>query len=223
MHRLIRLGFAGAVALGGNSPGTAQTADVGIVNQLAGDATYASGNAAPARVQAFMRVREGDRFTLASGASLRMVYLQGGRQETWKGPATFRAGSAQSELTGGAKPAVAILPTSVPRKIARLPELLQSARLGGVTVRGVSRARPPLSAQDRAEVAEARTTYRKLRAQAPADDITPELYLFSVLQDYSLYDDMKPVAEEMQRRQPGSAELRELANWAQSRAAQGLK
>lgn len=217
----VRSGLVASLLVFAASGATAQTADVGIVNQLAGDVTYASGSAAPARAQAFMRVRQGDRFTLGAGGSLRLVYFQGGRQEAWKGPVSFKTGTAQSEQAGGPRPEVTMLPTGVPQKIGRMPELMQSARLGGVTVRGLSsRARPPLSATEQTEVADAKAIYRKLRAAAAPDDITPELYLFSVLQDYSLYEEMKPVAEDMQKRQPGNAEAKELAAWAEKRAAQ---
>ena len=221
IRNAVRLGLIGALLVLGVSGAAAQTADAGIVNQLAGDVTYASGTAAPARAQPFMRVRQGDRFTLGAGGSVRLVYFQGGRQETWKGPVSFRVGAALSEQASGPRPEVTMLPTGVPQKIGRMPELLQSARLGGVTVRGLSsRARPPLSAVEKTEVAEARAIYRKLRTDAAPDDITPELYLFSVLQDYSLYDEMKPVAEDMQKRQPASTEAKELAAWAEKRAAQ---
>ena len=63
----------------------------------------------------------------------------------------------------------------------------------------------------------AKGIYGKMRAQSPSDDITPELYLYSVLQDYLLYDDMKPVVEEMAKRQPGNSEVLELVAWVKSR------
>ncbi|MGH8518966.1 MAG: hypothetical protein ACREUE_16070, partial [Panacagrimonas sp.] len=37
--------------------------DVGLVNHLAGDASFTSGKAKPAKAAAYMKVREGDRFT----------------------------------------------------------------------------------------------------------------------------------------------------------------
>ena len=43
-----------------------------------------------------------------------------------------------------------------------------------------------------------RAARREMRAQSPADDVTPELYLYSVLQDFLLYDDMKPVIESIE-------------------------
>lgn len=193
-------------------------ADVALVSQLTGEVVYVGEGGKQNKAQAFMRVRKGDRFTIPAGGSLRVVFLQGGRQESWKGPGSFRVGATQSDKLSGSRPQVVKLPTDVPQNIARVPNLIQTARLGGVTVREASRARPPLSEQAQAEVAAAKATYRKMRAGASPDDITPELYLFSVLQDFERYDDLRSVAEDMQRRQPGSAEIRELATWAQGLA-----
>jgi len=197
----------------------AQGADVGLVNMLNGDVSFVSSGAAAAKVRPFMKVRQGDRFTLPAGSQVRVVYFQGGRQETWKGPAGFRAGSQSSETSSGSAPEVTTLPSSVPQKIAQVPELMQIAKLGrsgGVSVRGTTKA-PKLSAEQLAELKTAKDTYGKLRAQSSADDITPELYLYSVLQDFLLYDDMKPVVEEMAKRQPGNTEVQELVAWVKSR------
>ena len=206
--------FAAAIMVGGAQ---AQSLDVGLVNMLAGEVSYASEGAAAAKAQSFMKVRQGDRFTVPAGGAVRVVYFQGGRQETWKGPASFKAGARQGE--GGTPTEVTVLPASVPQKIAQVPELIQIAKLGrsgGVAVRGAAKA-PRLSAEQQAEVKAAKDTYGKLRSQLGADDITPELYLYSVLQDYLLYDDMRPVVDEMSKRQPTSTEVQELAAWVKSR------
>ncbi len=191
-------------------------ADVALVNRVSGTATYATGSSSSNPVTAFMRVREGDRYTVGRGAQVRVVYMQGGRQETWTGPAAFRAGEKQSAAVRGT-PQVAQLPVMVATKLGRIPDLMQSARLGGVTVRGG--ARPvPLTAEEAEDLRAARATYRQLRAStAQEDDITPEMFLLSVLQEYSQFDEFRGVAQEMQRRQPDGAEVRELAEWAESR------
>ena len=75
-------------------------------------------------------------------------------------------------------------------------------------------ARLSPSAREQADVAEAKATYGKMRAAAVPDDVTPELFLFSVLQGYSLYEELGPVAENMLRRQPRSDEIRALTKWA---------
>jgi len=178
-------------------------ADVGLINHMAGDVSYMSAGA-KAAAKPYMKVREGDRFTLPAGAQLRVVYFKGGRQESFSGPASFTAGSEQSTVQNGAQPQVTTLPSGVSQKIAQTPELIQIAKLGrsgGVAVRGLGNP-PRLTPQQQAEVRQARQTYDQLRKSAAADDITPELYLYSVLQDHLLYDDMKQVVSEMQKRKP---------------------
>lgn len=196
----------------------AQGADVGLVNLLSGDVNYQSEGAQAAKARSFMKVRQGDRFTIPAGAQIRVVYFQGGRQETWKGPAAFKAGEKASDATSGQVAEVATLPSSVPQKIAQVPELIQIAKLGrsgGVAVRGGKA--PKLTGEQQAEVAAAKDTYKKMRSSSQADDITPELYLYSVLQDFLLYDDMKPVVDEMAKRQPGNSEVMELVSWVKSK------
>ena len=207
---VLGLGFAAGIH--------AQSADVGLVNMLQGEVNYQSDGTPAAKAQAFMKVRQGDRFTVPAGAQIRVVYFQGGRQETWRGPAAFRASAQQSEASNGQPIQVSTLPSAASQKIAQVPELIQIAKLGrsgGVNVRG---GPPPrLTAAQQAEVNAAKGTYKAMRSQSSADDITPELYLYSVLQDYLLYDDMKPVVDEMAKRQPASTDVQELVGWVKSK------
>jgi len=215
----IRQLLVGTVFVASAAVAQAQSVDVGIVNMLSGDVAYASDGAAGAKAQAFMKVRQGDRFTVPAGAQVRVVYFNGGRQETWKGPAAFKAGAQSGEASSGKPTDITTLPSTVPQRIAQVPELIQIAKLGrsgGVAVRGSGRP-PRLTAEQQTEVKNAREIYGKLRSQSTPDDITPELYLYSVLQDFLLYDDMKPVVDEMAKRQPANAEVKELAAWVRSR------
>ncbi len=205
-------GFVLAVLLAAGS--AFADADVGLINNLAGSASYTSGGT-KAQAKAYMKVRQGDRFSLAAGAQLRLVYFKGGRQESFTGPASFTVGAEQSSVESGAAPQVTTLPSGVSRKIAQTPELIQIARLGrsgGVAVRGVGYP-PRLTPQQQAEVRQARQTYEQLRKSSPADDITPELYLYSVLQDHLLYDDMKEVVSEMQKRKPADPDVAVMAEY----------
>lgn len=209
-----------AIALASLSLGAAaQSSDVGLINQLSGDVSYAGQGGTEAKAQAFMKVRQGDRFTLPAGAQLRVVYFNGSRQETWKGPASFRAGAQQSEGLSGQAAEAAQLPSGVAQKIAQVPNLVQIAKLGrsgGIAVRGGGKP-GRLSSEQLAEVSQAKTTYAQMRQKASAEDITPELYYYSVLQDHLLYDDMKMVTDEMLKRQPGNPEALELAAYVKSR------
>ena len=197
----------------------AQSSDVGLINQLSGDVSYAGQGGSQSRAQAFMKVREGDRFTLPAGAQLRLVYFDGSRQETWKGPASFKAGTRQSEALSGQVADAAQLPTGVAQKIAQVPNLVQIAKLGrsgGIAVRGGGKP-GRLSSEQQAEVNQAKANYTQMRQKAAAEDITPELYYYSVLQDNLLYSEMKTVTDEMLKRQPNNPEAQELAAYVKSR------
>ncbi|MFM9970737.1 MAG: hypothetical protein ACKVQK_20285 [Burkholderiales bacterium] len=212
------LGVA-VLGLGFLSGAQAQSPDVGLVNLLQGDVNYQSDGSQASKAQAFMKVRQGDRFTVPAGAQIRVVYLQGGRQETWRGPSAFRAGTQQSEATNGQPLLVSQLPSAVSQRIQQAPELVQIARLGrsgGVNVRGTDKP-PRLTAAQQSEVNAAKATYKTMRTQAAADDIMPEMYLYAVLQDYLLYDDIKPVVEEMAKRQPGNADVDALVAYVKTR------
>ena len=81
--------------------------DVGLITKLTGEATYwnKGDNQEPAKVQAFMKVRQGDHLKLPAAASLTLLYFASGRQETWKGPVTLMAGDQESKVLGGKQPA----------------------------------------------------------------------------------------------------------------------
>ena len=127
------------------------SADVGLVNQLQGDVSYQGAGAPAAKAAPFMKVREGDAFTVPAGGVLRVVYFEGGRQETWKGPASFKAGPKAGEAQSG-KPEISQVPGGVPAKLSQTADVIQIAKLGragGVTVRGFP---PKLTAAQAAEV-----------------------------------------------------------------------
>lgn len=198
---------------------SAQSSEVGLVNHLSGEVAYASQDGAQSKAQVFMKVRQGDRFTLPAGAQLRVLYFNGSRQESWKGPASLRAGAQQSEAVSGQLAEAAQLPSAVAQKIAQVPKLVQIAkvgRTGGIALRS-SGKRGNLSSQQQAEVRQAKANYAQLRQKASVEDITPELYFYSVLQDNLLYDEMKTVTDEMLKRQSNNAEVQELAAYVKSR------
>lgn len=214
---LIHLVVAGLAGMLAFASAAMAAADVGLVNQLQGEVSYQGGGGSAAKASAFMKVRDGDRFVVPEGAVLRVVYFDGGRQETWKGPASFKAGLKQGEAAAGT-PQVSQVPGGAPAKLAQTAEVIQIAKLGragGVTVRGVKGQQ--LSASQAAEVAQARRLYDSWRATAAPDDITPELYLYTVLDSQMLYEDMRAVVKAMQERAPNSPEVRELAAWVAGR------
>lgn len=194
----------------------AQQQDVGLVSAVSGDVTYLPSGGAAAKVQAFMRVREGDRIRLPAGAQIKVVFLNSSRQERWLGSAEFQAGKEAGVPIAGKAADVTQLPAGVGQRMTRIPALVHNAKLGGIQLRGGVQHRPMAGQQD-AAVREARRNYDQLRQTLPADDITPELYLYAILSDYALYAEMKVVVADMLKRQPGNEDAMALDHWVTSK------
>jgi hypothetical protein len=207
---IVLLAFSGAAL--------AQGGDVALVNLVSGDVSFAPLTGSPGKVKAFMRVRDGDRLNVASGAQVRVVFFEGGLQERWQGPASFRAGKSGSEPLSGKPAEVARLPAGVPQRIARVPELMQNAKLGGIQVRGGLSREQQASLDQQEALRQARSAYEQMRKEMPADDITPELYLYAALHDYLLYEEMAKVVAEMLRKQPKNEDVQALDKWVRSRS-----
>lgn len=192
--------------------GEASAADVGVINHLAGLVTVTNG-VGTSKAHAYMNINEGDRFDVPAGVVVKVAYFQSGRQETFEGPVIFTVGAAQSNVRRGAGPQVTTLPSGVSQKISQTQDLVQIAKLGTAGNMQPSTREPRLTPQQQAEVRQARAIYAKLRAETPADDITPELYFYSVLQDHLLYNEMRGVVAEMGKRQPGNRDVAVLAEY----------
>lgn len=187
--------------------------DVGLVNLVTGDVSFIPQAGQPSKVKPFMKVREGDRFELSAGSQMRVVFFEGGRQERWQGPSSFRALKVQAAPINGTPSDVAVLPVAASARMSRIPELMQNAKLGGIQVRGGQKARP----LQQESVDEAKATYQSMRKVTAGDDITPELFLFSALNDHQLYEEMVPLVDEMKRKQPQSDDVKSLDAWLGSR------
>jgi ferric-dicitrate binding protein FerR (iron transport regulator) len=200
------------------SPALAQAADVGLVNMVSADVSYTPASGIAAKVQPFMKLRDGDRVNVPAGGQVRVVFFEGSREERWTGPASFRAGKAAAEPINGKAAQITTLPVGASQRIAQVPQLVQIAKLGGIQVRGMTPA-PKTGGDPQAALAEARTAYDAMRKDLPADDITPELYLYAALYENQRYDEMKPVVDEMLRKQPDSEQVKTLAAWVRGKTS----
>ena len=185
--------------------------DVALVNALQGEVSYQSKEGPARKAQPYMRLRHGDKIVLASAASkIRISYTTANRQESWVGPGSFVATSTGGELLKGSKPEVVQLPAAVPQKLARISELMNTSRVGGLVVRSAKVE----TAASKDEVADAVAAYESMRAAAAPDDVTPELFLYSVFQEHGMADDLKMVARNMLARQPNNPDIQQLAKAA---------
>lgn len=208
----MRRGFAAAI-LAAPAIAWAQ-ADIALVDLVSGDVTYGSPRG---RVTQYMKVRDGDRFTVGRGGQVRLMYFKNATQEHYAGPASFTASPNGGFLHSGGKPRITSVPAVVPGRLSRIPELVEHAKLGGVALRGTPKPRP-----DDALLRNTRADYDRMRREATGDDITPELFLFSALADYHRYDEMAQLADEMLRKQPRNEDVKTLAAWARTQT-QGVK
>jgi len=209
--------------------------DVGLITKLTGEATYwnRAENKKPAKVQAFMKVRQGDHLKLPAAASLTLLYFASGRQETWKGPVTLMAGDTKSAAIGDQKnppqPEVKTLPAKATKQMAGAPLPLSPSCMSKSGViqtmapycPDVEKAGPPalLSSEAQRKIKEAGKVYRDLKKAAAADDVTPELYFLGVLAEYKQYPEMAKVVDTMLQKRPGDAALKDLQAWVRSQAA----
>ena len=203
--------------------------DVGLITKLAGEATYwnEASQKTPKQAQVFMKIRKGDHLKMAAGTVLDIVYFQGGRKETWQGPAVIFAeetGSrAESESVTKGQATVALLPSEASQGLRRIPALLDQARLGrsgGIQVRGPGeglRKTVVPGKKGQTEIARAKETYRKWREQTAAEDITPEMNLLGTLAEYQQYAEMEKVIQNALERQPDNEALKELEQWVQGK------
>jgi hypothetical protein len=203
--------------------------DVGLITKLSGAVTYwnEASQKTPKQAQVFMKIRKGDHLKMASGTVLDIVYFQGGRKETWQGPAAVVAEETGSRVESASKgeAVVALLPSEASQGLRRIPALLDQARLGrsgGIQVRGPGeglRKTGVPGKRGETEIARAQEVYQRWREQASPDDVTPELNLLGTLAEYQQYGEMEKVVQNALERQPDNDALKELEQWVRGKLA----
>ncbi|MFI5355183.1 MAG: hypothetical protein ACHQX0_06190 [Desulfobaccales bacterium] len=206
--------------------------DVGLVTGLTGEVSYwnEAEKEQPARAEAFMKVRQGDRFKLSENGVLKVLYFNTGRQETWKGPRLLTAGAGASQAEGGGEPAVEMVSVKVARQMgtAPLPLPRSSLQYAGV-IRTMGGDRQPPSggpaprsgSRDEAkrEIAEAHKVYQEWRHRAEAADYAPEMYLLGILAENGQYREMDRLLTKMLGQKSGDPVLKGLQTWVRTQVA----
>lgn len=196
---------------------------VGMVTQLKGDVVYQSPGEESLPAKNFMKVREGDIFNLPAESLIQLVFFETGRKESWQGPVAFEAGSNQGKGKSENAPAVSTLPENVANEVRRVSLLVDISRLqktGSSAVRGVDGSeekspRPslPLRDTDKKEIEMALNIYKQMQKSSTPDDITPEIYLFSVMADYDQFEEMAGLVDLMKKKQPENEQIDLIAGW----------
>jgi len=222
------------------SPCTAASLpDIGMITMLKGEITYwntiVKEKEKPA--QGFMKVRPDDEFKLASNSELQLIFFSTGRKEIWKGPAELKLSESMGKLTGANQKSnnlqVIKLPAAVVNEIRRVSPLIDPTKLhrsGAFAIRGVNAMEPipieklslksaSLDIEEKEEINAVKQTYKTLVISSSSDDITPELYLFSVLADYDQFEDIKQLIIKMKEKQPDNPGVEQLVQWLRDQAA----
>lgn len=186
-------------------------ADAGILNQMQGQVVLAEPGKGVVSAVPFMKLRHGDTLRLPAGARAGVIYFANGRQEVWKGPAEVRIESAQG--TGHpATPEVSQIAVEVAQRLERtalLARIVREGRPGSVSVRSITA---------NAEIRAARERYDVLRSNAAADDLTPDMYLLTVLESHRRFDEMKALLQAMRARRPDDPLISDMAAWLEKQA-----
>ena len=200
---------------------------LGMITQVSGRDSYIhNGTKQDKPPESFMKFYKGDKIILEPDSLLLLVFFKSGRKETWEGPASFYLDHLNGVAidSKGAEPKITSLPAIVTSEIRRVSKIINTSRLqtsGAVIVRGQENKNEPaqsiptvqLDPSEEKEIDSAKNTYKMLLDNSSKNDITPELFLFSVLADYDQFLEMSKLIETMNKKQPDNSTTRELTLW----------
>ena len=200
---------------------------LGMITQVSGKVSYIHNKTKQAsQPESFMKIYKGDKIILEPDSRLMLVFFKSGRKETWEGPASFYLDTLNTVAIDqkNAEPKITSLPAIVTSEIRRVSKIVNTSRLqtsGAVIVRGQenkdesaeSIPAVQLDASEEKEIDSAKNTYKMLLDNSSKNDITPELFLFSVLADYDQFKEMYGLIDTMNKKQPDNSTTRELTLW----------
>ena len=177
-------------------------ADVALITALEGK--VARTTAAGAQdLEAFVKLKAGDVLNTVKGASVQIVYFENGRQESWSGVGKLEITPAEGRATGLPAPQVKQLPLIIVKQMARTPTLDSQGRAGVTRLRAIATPEAVATLDD---------TYKKMRAEAPREDLNPELYLLAGMFELKQLDRVEKTLNELKQAQPANNQVKMLAS-----------
>lgn len=174
----------------------AWAAEVALVMSVQGRVVRLA-EAAQVPVEAFVKLKQGDRLSLERGSRLQVVYFENGRRETWSGPGRLEMGVREGTPGGLPDPEIRFLPLVMAKQLARTPTLDSQGRGGVTRLRSVP-------AQD--ALGKLRNTYQDLKGRAEPNDLGPEMYLLSGLFELRELDEVESLLGDLQQVQAKTPE-----------------
>lgn len=151
-------------------------------------------------LEAFERVTAGEVLAL-DNARVTLVFFLTAREETYRGSGRLEINPGEGRPWGLAPPEVKKLPDFLVKQIAKTPTLVAQGRAG------VTRLRAIATADALARVEE---TYRRLRLEAAANDLNPEMYRLSALFELRAYDAVESALRDLELSRPRNEEAKVL-------------
>jgi hypothetical protein len=152
-----------------------------------------------AELKPFVKLFIGDHVSLKDGASLQLVYFDGGLQETWFGDGMLEIGSKTSTAQGGnLQSEWKKLPLFLTQQLAKTPSQDSDIKSPTSRLSGTIRFRSmSIGSQVTLE-----SNYAKLRTQADPSDRTPELCLLAGYFNLGRFDKVKAQLDKMSEESP---------------------
>lgn len=150
----------------------------------------------------FERLAPSDQITLESGR-VTLLYFLSGRQESYQGSGRIEIGVEESNGIGFAPTSRRRFAPEVVKQLARSASLLSQERTSGSRMRAI--ATPEA-------IAKVESTYKRLRMEAAADDLTPEMYRLSALYEMRALDALALALKELEMLRPHHNEARLLVS-----------
>ncbi|MDD2608614.1 MAG: hypothetical protein PHX60_02830 [Giesbergeria sp.] len=155
-------------------------------------------------LEPLVRLLEGDRLRLGSGASVRLLYARSGTQEEWQQAGVLQIERAKTVVLRG-QPQVTTrqLPTAISQQMARTPRSDSTGRIGGVRLRNLPL--DPNAPPDSSKLAQLEENYQALRQSTPSTDHSPEIYLLAGLRDLAAHERLRTELQRLQTQYPDDA------------------
>lgn len=169
-------------------PVSAQDNRGALVTALDGNVSRVQG-AEKKPLAAFERLEAGELLAL-DGAKLTLVFFATGQQESWQGTGRLELGPGEGKPFGLAAPEVKKLPAFLVKQIARTPTLVAQGRAGVTRLRAI----PTPEA-----IAKVDENYRRMRMEAVAGDLNPEMYRLSALFEMKAYDAVEAAVRDLEQ------------------------
>jgi hypothetical protein len=203
-HPILRAFLIGLLSCAGFIGLAQANADVALVTGVQGKVARMV-ITGPQPLDAFVKLKQGDALRLEKNSSVKLVYFEGGRQETWSGEGRLEIAATESKGSGLAAPEVKILPAVLVKQIAKTPSLDSQGRAGVMRLRALGTHSPDALTQLEAE-------YDQMRLVLGRNDLNADVFLLAGLLEMRAFDRVGVILEGLQGRYPGDPNAKMLVD-----------